>query len=527
MKVINGNNLSIEDTYNVAFNKQEIKISAESIDSIKRSRKQFEDIVNKDIPVYGVTTGYGEMIYILIDKDKETELQHNLVKSHAAGVGSYFSREESRAILLARINSLARGHSAVTEQLVDRLVFYLNNDIIPVIPEVGSLGASGDLAPLAHIAVSLIGEGYVLSSSNQPMPTKEALKKFGLSPLNLKFKEGLATINGTSAMTGIGALVLHKSYEQVRQAEIITVLVLENQKASSSPFLAEGHEAKPHKGQIDCAANLRKLMEGSKLITSHQNLRNDLAAQKKGDVTPTNVYLQKAYSLRCIPQVLGGVRDTIYHVDKIVTTELNSSNDNPLFFEGIDEVFHGANFHGQPVAFVMDFLSIALTQLGVLSERRTNRLLNRFLSNGLPEFLVKNNPGLNCGFAGAQYPATALVAENRVICSPASIQSIPSNGDNQDVVSMGLIAARNTKKILENNYYILAVELMSAAQAIDIAAQYDLLSKQSKVVYDTVRSVIPSLEQDRYMSDDIYKLANLIKGGEILNNLKSIGINIV
>lgn len=526
MQEINGNNLTIKDVYNVAYNNNPIKISPESIDKIRKGRQQFEEIVNNDIPVYGVTTGYGEMIYVLIDKEKETELQHNLVKSHAAGVGNNFLKEESRAILLARINSLARGHSAVTEQLVERLVFYINNDIIPVIPEIGSLGASGDLAPLAHIASSLIGEGYIFDSNSKPVPSKQILQKVGLEPLSLKFKEGLATINGTSAMTGLGSLILSKAYEQVKQAEIITVLILENQRASNSPFLAEGHEiAKPHKGQIDCASNLRKLMEGSQLITSHKELRKDLFAQKKGTVTPTSVYLQKAYSLRCIPQVLGAVRDSIYHADKVVTIELNSSNDNPLFFEG-KEIFHGANFHGQPVAFVMDFLAIALTQLGVLSERRTNRLLNRFLNNGLPEFLVKAVPGLNCGFAGAQYPATALVAENRVICSPASIQSVPSNGDNQDVVSMGLIAARNAKKILENNYYILAVELMSAAQAIDISDQYSLLSKQSKKVYDLVRSAIPTLESDRYMSDDIYKIADLIKSGKILEELNSI-VNIV
>ena len=522
MKEINGSNLTIEDVYNVAHNNNPVEISPGSIDKIQKSRQQFEEIIDNGTPVYGVTTGYGDMIYVLIDKEKETELQHNLVKSHAAGVGSNFLKEEARAILLARINSLARGHSAVTKKLVDRLVFYLNNDIIPVIPEIGSLGASGDLAPLAHVAATLIGEGYVFDSNHKPVPSKKILQKFALEPLTLKFKEGLAAINGTSAMTGLGSLVLFKAYEQVRQAEIITVLALENQKASGSPFLAEGHEiAKPHKGQIDCASNLRKLMEGSQLISSHQELRENLFSQKKGSVTSTNIYLQKAYSLRCIPQVLGAVRDTIYHANNVVTTELNSSNDNPLFFEG-KEVFHGANFHGQPVAFVMDFLSISLTQLGVLSERRTNRLLNRFLNGGMPEFLIKKDPGLNCGFAGAQYPATALVAENRVICSPASIQSVPSNADNQDVVSMGLISARNARKILQNNYYILAVELMSAAQAIDVANQYTLLSKQSKKVYDIVRSVIPTLESDRYMSDDIYKIADLIKDGKILKEINLI-----
>lgn len=523
---LNGNNLTLQNVHNVAFKNQKCAISGETLNTIRKSRQDFERIVNQDIPIYGVTTGYGEMVYVLVDKEKETELQTNLIRSHCAGVGEKFSKEESRAMLLARINAFCRGYSAITDQLIERLTVYLNEDIIPVIPQIGSLGASGDLGPLSHIAVTLIGEGYVFDQNNNIIPTKDMLESRNLNPLKLKFKEGLALINGTSAMTGLGALVVHKAYEQVKQAEIVAALVLENQKASASPFLEEGHRlARPHPGQIDAASNLRLLLSGSQLIADHSELCADLIAQKENILSTTNVYLQKAYTLRCIPQIVGAIRDTLYQAEKVLCIELNSSNDNPLFFKDKD-VFHGGNFHGQPVAFNMDFTAIALTQLGILSERRLNRLLNRYLNNGLPEFLVMNEPGLNCGFAGAQYPATALIAENRTICSPASIQSVPSNGDNQDVVSMGLIAARNAKKILENNYYILAVELLAAAQAIDIAKQFQYLSKAGKITYETVRSLVPKLEYDRYMSDDIYKIAEALTEGLLFNNIKDAGFKL-
>ncbi|MFA6302849.1 MAG: tyrosine 2,3-aminomutase [Legionella sp.] len=522
-----GTELTRREIFDIAFHNHLCEISSETREKIKKSRAQFEAIVEQNIPIYGVTTGYGEMVYVLVDKEKETELQTNLIRSHCAGVGDYFSKAEARAMLAARINAFCKGYSAVSEKLVDQLVLYLNKDIIPVIPKIGSLGASGDLGPLSHMAATLIGEGYVFDENEQPTETQKILEQHHIQALQLKFKEGLAMINGTSAMTGLGAILLTKSFEQVKQAEIITALVLENQKASDSPFQSEGHDlARPHSGQIDCAKNLRTLLQGSKLIESHRTIRDNLAAQKTSQVSATNVYLQKAYTLRCVPQIVGAIRETLYHADRVLNTEINSSNDNPLFFED-KEIFHGGNFHGQPIAFVMDFTAIALTQLGIVSERRTNRLLNRHLNNGLPEFLVKKDPGLNCGFAGAQYPATALIAENRTICSPASIQSVPSNGDNQDVVSMGLIAARNAMRILQNNYYILAVELLAAAQAIDIAGHYEKLSGAAQIAYNTVRSFVPTLDEDRYMSDDIYKIAKVLEQGKLLENIEQAGIKLI
>ncbi|WP_169979466.1 MULTISPECIES: tyrosine 2,3-aminomutase [unclassified Microbispora] len=517
-----GETLDIATVRRVAENQVPCGVAPSALAKAAANRRQFEDIVRQGIPVYGVTTGYGEMIYMLVDTSKEVELQTNLVRSHSAGVGPTFAEDEARAIVAARLNALAKGYSAVRPELLERLALYLNLGITPAIPEIGSLGASGDLAPLAHLASTVIGEGYVLRDGRR-VETGPILRELGIEPLRLRFKEGLALINGTSAMTGVGSLLVSRALDQVRQAEIVTALICEVLQSSTSPFVADGHDvARPHRGQIDAAANMRALLRGSRLAVEHGDLRRALkdgaeaspGAEGAG-VHRTEVYLQKAYTLRAIPQVVGAVRDAVYHASGTLEIELNSSNDNPLVFEG-KEVFHGANFHGQPVAFVMDYLTIALTQLGVFSERRTNRLLNRHLSNGLPEFLVAGDPGLNSGFAGAQYPATALVAENRTI-GPASIQSVPSNGDNQDVVSMGLIATRNARRVLENNHKILAVEYLSAAQAVDLSGRYDGLSPAGKAAYEMVRSLVPTLDRDRYMADDIELVAAALSRGEFVN----------
>nr|WP_153426535.1 tyrosine 2,3-aminomutase [Streptomyces alkaliphilus] len=518
-----GETLDIPGVRRVAEDLAPVAVSPQALARSAKSREQFERIVREGAPVYGVTTGYGEMIYMLVDTSKEVELQTNLVRSHSSGVGPLFARDEARAILAARLNALSKGYSAVRPELLERLALYLNLGITPAIPEIGSLGASGDLAPLSHIAGTLIGEGYVLRDGKR-VPTGQVLRDQGIEPLQLRFKEGLALINGTSAMTGLGSLVVGRALEQVRQAEIGTALVLEALRGSTSPFQPEGHDiARPHQGQIDSAANMRALLDGSGLVLEHSELRRQAEEQRRedDDLTRTEVYLQKAYTLRAIPQVVGAVRDTLYHAVNKLETELNSSNDNPLFFDG-KEVFHGANFHGQPIAFAMDFVVLALTQLGVFSERRTNRLLNRHLSDGLPEFLVAGDPGLNSGFAGAQYPATALVAENRTI-GPASTQSIPSNGDNQDVVSMGLIAARNARRVLANNTRILAVEFLAAAQAVDLSGRRSGLGPAGRATYDMVRSLVPVLDRDRYMADDIELVAAALSRGEFLKAAEQSG----
>ncbi len=522
--VFDGESLTTDAVTRVAEPGTPVGVCPDAVAKARKSRAMLEDLAGQNIPIYGVTTGYGEMIYMQIDKSKEVELQTNLVRSHSAGVGPLFAEDESRAIMAARLNTLAKGYSAVRPEILDRLALYLNEGITPAIPEIGSLGASGDLVPLSHLAGTLIGEGHVLRDGKR-RGTGRVLGELGITPLQLRFKEGLALINGTSAMTGLGSLVVERAFTQVRQAEMVSGLLNDVLRGSRSPFLAEGHDvARPHRGQIDSAANMRTLLAGSRLALDHADLRRELEKAREGgaDVQRTEVYLQKAYTLRAVPQILGAVRDTLGHARERLETELNSANDNPLFFEG-EEIFHGANFHGQPIAFVMDFTTIALTQLGVLAERQVNRLLNRHLSYGLPEFLVAADPGLNCGFAGANYPATALVAENRTI-GPASTQSVPSNGDNQDVVSMGLIAARNARRVLQNNHRILAVEFLAAAQAVDVSRRYADLSPASQVTYDTVRSLVPALGVDRYMADDIELIAAALSRGEFLQSLLREGI---
>lgn len=520
-----GESLNIADVCAVAEGRARCGIAPSALARAESSRKMFEETVRQGVPVYGVTTGYGEMVYMLVDTSKEVELQTNLVLSHSAGTGPAFPEDEARAIVAARLNALSKGYSAVRPQLLERLALYLNLGITPAIPEIGSLGASGDLAPLAHMASTVIGQGYVLRGG-QRVATAEVLRLHGIQPLELRFKEGLSLINGTSGMTGLGALVVDRASRQVRQAEIVTALIVEAMRGSTGPFLPEGHEvARPHQGQIDTAANMRALMQGSRLALDHADLRRQAQDSRTGDaVQRTGVYMQKAYTLRAIPQVLGAVRDTLRHAAEKVEIELNSANDNPLFFEG-KEVFHGANFHGQPIAFVMDYLTIALTQLGVFSERRTNRLLNRHLSGGLPEFLVAGDPGLNSGFAGIQYPATALVAENRTI-GPASTQSIPSNGDNQDVVSMGLISARNARRVLANNEVILALEYLVAAQAVDLSGCRDLLSRAGRATYDKVRSLVPTLDRDRYMADELETVVGALSRGEFLDAVVRAGVEL-
>jgi tyrosine 2,3-aminomutase len=523
---LDGNGLRIADVVAIARDGYAARLDHAVLERMRASRAGLEALAEQGTPIYGVNTGFGEMVHHWIAKDDGAALQENLLRSHCAGVGEIFDREEARAMMVARVNSLARGYSAIRPEVVSRLVDYLNLGITPAIPHVGSLGASGDLAPLAAMAITLTGEGYVLDSRGARTPTKGVLQEKGVAPLKLKYKEGLSLINGTSAMTGLGSLIVERFRAQVRQAEIIAGLALEALQASTGAFMVEGHDqGKPHPGQIASAANLRTLTDGSQLAKSHESLAAAMRAGAHGGKSDTQVFMQKAYSLRCIPQILGAVRDTLEFCAGVVERELNSSNDNPLFFGG-DQVFHGGNFHGQHVAFAMDYLAIAATQVGVISERRLNRLLNPHLNRSLPEFLVAKNPGLRCGFAGAQYPATALVAENRTLCSPASIQSVPANGDNQDVVSMGLIAARNAKKIVGNTSYILAIELLAAAQAVDLIGGGAKLSRAGRAVHEFIRESIPSLDEDRYMSDEIEVVAELIRKGCFVSVVEDRGIEL-
>ncbi|MFN2646893.1 MAG: tyrosine 2,3-aminomutase [Burkholderiales bacterium] len=522
-RLLDGQTLAIADVVSIACGGQPAGLDQAVLGRLAAGRAGLEALAEQGLPIYGVNTGFGEMVHNWVESKDTRALQENLLRSHCAGVGETFAREEARAMMVARVNSLARGYSAIRPEVVMRLVEFLNRDITPAIPQIGSLGASGDLAPLAAMAITLIGEGYVLGDDGVRLPAARALGANGLAPLALRGKEALSLINGTSAMTGLACLVLAQFRTQIMQAEVIAALALEALQASTGAFAAAGHElAKPHPGQVASAANLRRLTADSGLAPSHESLSRAMREQASGGKAGTGVFLQKAYSLRCIPQVLGAVRDTLSFCTGVVERELNSSNDNPLYFGG-EDLFHGGNFHGQHVAFAMDYLAIAATQLGVLSERRLNRLLSPHLNGPLPAFLSRD-PGPRCGFAGAQYPATALVAENRALCSAASIQSVPANGDNQDVVSMGLIAARTAKRIVQNASYILAIELLAACQAIDLSTRASELSPAGRAVHSFVRDQIPALDHDRFMSDDIELTADFLRKGALLSVVEQIGI---
>jgi histidine ammonia-lyase/tyrosine ammonia-lyase len=520
-RFIDGESLAIDDVVAISRHGLLAGIPEEVVARLAANRAGFASLVTRGVPIYGVNTGFGEMVENWVELKDARALQENLLRSHCAGVGESFARDEARAMLVARINSLARGYSAIRPEVLTRLIDCLNLGITPAIPQIGSLGASGDLAPLAAMAITLLGEGYVLGDDGERIPAKRT----GLAPLVLEYKEALSLINGTSAMTGLACLVLADFRAAIAQAEIIAALALEALQASTGAFAAAGHErGKPHPGQVASAANMRALTAGSGLAQSHESLAAAMRAQAAGGTPGTGVFMQKAYSLRCIPQVVGAARDTATFCAGVVERELNSSNDNPLYFGG-EELFHGGNFHGQHVAFAMDYLAIAATQLGVISERRLNRLLSPHLNGALPAFLTRD-PGPRCGFAGAQYPATALVAENRTLCSAASIQSVPANGDNQDVVSMGLIGARTAKRIVKNTSYILALELLAACQAIDLGGRSAELSAAGRAVHAFVRSLVPAVGDDRYMSDDIEVMAELLRKDALIPVVEELGIKL-
>jgi histidine ammonia-lyase/tyrosine ammonia-lyase len=406
------------------------------------------------------------MAQVIIPPQYKSELQRNLLKSHAAGGGQPFSDEIVRAIMVTRLNCLMKGYAGVSPQALELIQHFLNRGIHPVVPQQGSLGASGDLAPLSHLALPLIGEGYVRGQRGS-RNASEVLREENLEPIELGFKEALAMINGTSAMTGIACLVIVKARKLLQLAILAGADVLQCLGGSVGAFNGRGHELKNHEGQILVAGVLRSLLAGSRLVRDHRDLMRSISersAQSDG-VVETSILLQQAYTLRCIPQILGPVADTIKFCKKIFEEELNSCNDNPLIFESPEESFHGGNFHGQYVAMGCDYLNIALTEIGVLAERQLNRLLDPHINGELPPFLASGYAGLFCGFEGAQYLATSIASENLDLAAPASVKTIPSNGQNQDVVSMGLISARKSLQLCDNVATILTVLVAACYQA--------------------------------------------------------------
>lgn len=523
--LLDGEHLTLADVVSVARQHTPVGIQKTALKKMATSRAMLDEWLKEEKIVYGITTGFGPFVSTLIPKKYQSDLQENLIRSHSANVGPMFSREETRAAMLLRLNAFSKGYSAIRIETVNLLLAFLNSGIHPQIPQWGSVGASGDLNPSSHVALALMGEGTV-EYGGKVMETKKALKKAGLTPVKFMAKEGLALINGTTMMTGVAALQLADAWNLVKNAEIVSGLGIEVLLGSLEPFHPAGHEVKAHPGQIHTAANLRRLLAGSGLIWDAKALeviRKKLHDQmaKDGEVIDSGVHVQNVYSMRATPQILGAVRDALTYATDRIITEMNSANDNPLFFPEYDMSYQGANFHGQPVALPMDVLCIALTEIGVLSERRLNKLLDPVRNNGLSPFLARGKSGLRCGLEGAQYVATSLVAECRTLCTPASIQSIPSNGENQDVVSMGLVAARKARDIKERIEYILAVEYMAAVEATE-ERDRSQISPAGMAVVKTVRKSIKAYNNDEFMRPNLEALQKLIHEQTIVTHVEAV-----
>ena len=505
---INGNDLTLEDVREVAFERRPVLLAPDAREQVNAARDVVDALVADNQVSYAITTGVGKLSDVRIAGDQIRELQINLVRSHAVGVGEPLSIAETRAMMLLRANSLSKGFSGVRGGVVDTICELLTRGVTPWVPSQGSVGASGDLAPLAHLALLLVGEGECHDGKGGRTAGAVALKAAGIKPLVLEAKEAVSLINGTQAMLAVGTLSLLAAEILVDSADVIGAMACDALKGTDAAFDERIHRARPHTGQIATAANLRRLLEGSAIRESHRDCAR----------------VQDAYSLRCMPQVHGAVRDTLAHCRSVFETETNSAVDNPLVFrdpksQNVDaDVISGGNFHGEPVAFALDFLGIALSALAGISERRLERMVNPALSEGLPPFLAPG-AGLNSGFMMPQVTAAALVSENKVLAHPASVDSITTSGNKEDFVSMGMGAAIKLKKIVENTRNTMAIEAMAAAQALDLLAPLKT-SKRLQRAHAAIRAVSPALEKDRVMYQDFARIADVIAAGKLAEALR-------
>lgn len=498
--ILTGEDLTLYDIHIVCCHDVPVALSEEAKERILTSRKTVDDLVAEGKTVYGITTGFGKFSDVCISQDECKLLQKNLIITHAVGAGEPFSREVSRGIMLLRVNNLAKGYSGARLEVVQTLVEMLNRGVTPVIPQKGSLGASGDLAPLSHMVLPMLGLGEA-EHQGMRLPGAEAMALAGIPTVELVAKEGLALINGTQAMTSTGCLTLFDSLELMEMANIAAALSFEAHQGVVDALDERVHTIRAHWGQLETARMLRKLLEGSRNVTRQGQIR-----------------VQDRYSLRCTPQVHGASWDALEYVKGRVETEMNSVTDNPIIFSDTREGISGGNFHGQPMALAFDFLGIALAELANISERRIESLVNPSIS-GLPAFLVENG-GLNSGFMIVQYTAAALVSENKVLAHPASVDSIPSSGNQEDHVSMGTIAARKAGEIMGNLRRVIAMELMCACQAIDLRSGKDGLGIGTRAAYEAVRSVCPMLKEDRPLYEDINRCEDLLQGGILLSAVR-------
>jgi histidine ammonia-lyase len=491
--------MSIAELVEVALPGTRIEVDNTTLEAVGRARAKLDSFIQRGRVIYGVNTGFGGLVQVLVPTEKASALQNNLINAVATNVGSYLDDDTTRAIVLARIKSLSRGHSGISIENLRKLVEIFNSGIIPCIPEKGSLGTSGDLGPLAAVALAATGQ-WKAAFDGQVMPAAEALRRAGIEMMRLSYKEGLALINGTSGMVGLGATVLAEAKRLLNNYVAVSALSCEGLAAKTKPFDPRVHSLKPHPGQKKIAGALWAQLHDSRLTVDEGEVERLLAARLGCGLQVGDQPIEDAYSIRCTPQILGPVMDSMIFIEKILEAELNSSNDNPLLIPEENEVFHNGHFHGQYVAMAMDHLVIGLVTLCNLSDRRIDRFLTESNSNGLPPFLCREAPGLRLGLMGGQFMAASLTAENRSLTVPVSVQSLPSTGDFQDIVSLGFVAARRAREVLRNTQYVVAFELMCACQAIDIRGA-DLLSSSGRALYEKTRSIVPYLSHDTTLTD--------------------------
>jgi histidine ammonia-lyase len=513
---INGNDLTLEAVREVAVDRRPVLLDPDARGAVDEARAVVDTLVANNQVSYAITTGVGKLSDVHIAGDQIRELQVNLVRSHAVGVGEPLPMAETRAMMLLRANSLSRGYSGVRAKVIDTICEMLNRGVTPMVPSQGSVGASGDLAPLAHLALALIGEGECIDDQGLRISSATALEKAGVKPVVLEAKEAVSLINGTQGMLAVGILALLAAETLVDSADVIGAMSCDALRGTDVAYDERIHKARPHPGQLRSAENLRRMLEGSEIRESHRDCGR----------------VQDAYSLRCIPQVHGAVRDTLAHCRRVMETETNSAVDNPLVFvrpaqslqgasapsmaEG--DILSGGNFHGEPVAFALDFLAIALSALAGISERRLERMVNPALSEGLPPFLAPG-AGLNSGFMMPQVTAAALVSENKVLAHPASVDSITTSGNKEDYVSMGMHASMKLKRVLENTRNAMAIEAMAAAQALDFLAPLKS-SKRCRTAHAAIRTVCATMDRDRVMYQDFARISQLIASGKLAEALQ-------
>lgn len=495
MVILDGDSLTIQNVVAVARRFEPVGISERGRKRVLASRAVVEKVLDAEEPVYGISTGFGEFSKIFISRPEREKLQRNLILSHAAGVGEYLPEEVVRAAMLLRANSLTKGYSGIRLTTVEKLLDLLNHRVFPAVPGKGSVGASGDLAPLAHIALVLMGEGQAFVDGRL-VNGGEALAVAGLEPVILGGKEGLALINGTQVMTAVGALLWHDAVNLLKVADIAVAMSLEALRGTRTAFDVRIGQVRPHRGQLGTAANVLKLTAESGIMASHAGCGK----------------VQDAYSLRCAPQVHGASKDALRRTLEVLTVEINAATDNPLIMPN-GEVISGGNFHGQPVALAMDYIKLALAELGSISERRISRMLDSHLSE-LPPFLTAY-PGIDSGLMITQYTAAALVSENKVLAHPACVDSIPTSANQEDHVSMGTIAARQAREMLENVRNVLAIELLAAAQGIDFLRPHTP-GLGTAAAYSQIRQQVPHLEEDRVPAPDIGAVYRLIANGGVI-----------